>query len=84
MIQAIQLVGALPTAILGALEPITAVILSGLFLHESLTTKNVCGICVIIFAVSLLIAEKQIRKHIAIFLNALHQHINRHKLRGHH
>ncbi|MDD4609719.1 MAG: EamA family transporter [Bacteroidaceae bacterium] len=83
MIQAIQLVGALPTAVLGALEPITAVILSCLFLNESLTTKNICGICIIVFAVSLVIAEKQIQKHICIYLNALAQHTNTHKLKRH-
>lgn len=54
--QAIQYIGSTPTAILGALEPLTAVFFGVTVFGESLTVRLCCGIVMIVFAVSLIIA----------------------------
>lgn len=53
---AIQYIGATPTAILGALEPVTAVIFGVTIFGEQLTPRIVCGMLLIIIAVSLIVA----------------------------
>lgn len=53
---AIQLIGATPTAILGALEPVTAVIIGVFVFGESMTVRIFCGIVLIVIAVSLVVA----------------------------
>ncbi len=53
---AIQYIGATPTAILGALEPVTAVIFGVTIFGEQLTPRIVCGMLLIIVAVSLIVA----------------------------
>ncbi len=57
---AIQYIGATPTAILGALEPVTAVFFGVTLFGESLTPRIVCGILLIILAVSLIVAGGRI------------------------
>lgn len=54
--QAIQDIGSTPTAILGALEPVTAVFFGVTIFGESLTLRLTCGIILIILAVTLIIA----------------------------
>lgn len=54
--QAIQYIGSTPTAILGALEPLTAVFFGVTIFGESLTLRLLCGIFLIIAAVTLIIA----------------------------
>lgn len=54
--RAIQYIGSTPTAILGALEPLTAVFFGVLIFGESLTGRIVCGIFLILLAVTLIIA----------------------------
>lgn len=58
--RAINLIGSTPTAILGALEPVTAVFFGVLVFGEVLTGKIVCGIILIISAVTLIIAGSNI------------------------
>lgn len=54
--QAIQYIGSTPTAILGALEPVTAVFFGVIVFGEVLTPRLLCGIALIILAVTLIIA----------------------------
>jgi drug/metabolite transporter (DMT)-like permease len=55
---AIQRIGSTPTAILGALEPVTAVVIGALVFGEQLTLREGLGIVFIILAVSLVVAAK--------------------------
>ncbi len=57
---AVQYVGSTPTAILGALEPVTAVVLGILFLGESLTLRESIGLVMILVAVCIVIGGKSI------------------------
>lgn len=54
--RAIQLIGSTPTAIFGAFEPLTAVLLSVVVLHESLTPREMLGGVLILCAATLVIA----------------------------
>lgn len=54
--KAIQLVGSTPTAILGAIEPLTAVVMGIILFDEQLTGREAVGIVLIIAAVSFVIA----------------------------
>lgn len=55
---AIQLIGSTNTAILGALEPLTAIFFGILFFHEQLTLRISIGIILILFGVFLIISRK--------------------------
>lgn len=55
--RSIQLIGPTPTAILGALEPITAAVIGVIVFHEVLTGRDVAGILVILVAVTMVIAS---------------------------
>ncbi|MGL4293157.1 MAG: EamA family transporter [Bacteroidales bacterium] len=55
---AIQYIGSTPTAILGALEPVTAVFFGVLIFGEQLTPKICFGIMLILVAVTMIIAGK--------------------------
>ena len=65
--QAIQYIGSTPTAILGALEPLTAVFFGVTIFGESLTPRLSCGIVMIILAVTLIIAGGNITSHLIRF-----------------
>lgn len=54
--KAIQYIGSTPTAILGALEPVTAVIIGVLVFHEVITLRIFIGLMLIIIAVTIIIA----------------------------
>lgn len=64
---AIQYIGSTPTAILGALEPLTAVFFGVLVFGESLTPRICCGIILIILAVSLIIAGSNVTGYLVRF-----------------
>lgn len=55
---AIQLIGSTNTAILGVLEPLTAIFFGILFFHEQLTLRISIGIILILFGVFLIISRK--------------------------
>ena len=55
---AIQLIGSTNTAILGALEPLTAIFFGILFFHESLTLRISIGVLLILFGVFMVISKK--------------------------
>ena len=52
---AIQYIGSTPTAILGALEPVTAIFFGILVFGETLTTRDIIGIILIIMAVGFVV-----------------------------
>ena len=56
-----------PTAILGALEPVTAVFFGVTIFGESLTPRLCCGIILIILAVTFIIAGSNITTHLVRF-----------------
>ncbi|HBB08174.1 MAG TPA: EamA family transporter, partial [Bacteroides sp.] len=59
LILAVKRVGPTTTAILGALEPLTAVFMGIMFLNESCTLMQVIGIVVVLMAVTLAIVGTQ-------------------------
>ena len=65
--QAIQYIGSTPTAILGALEPLTALFFGILLFGETLTVQLGCGIALILIAVTLIIAGNNISQHLIRF-----------------
>lgn len=64
---AIQYIGSTPTAILGALEPVTAIIFGITVFGESLTVRESIGLVMIIVAVTLVIAGGNITSHLIRF-----------------
>lgn len=58
--RAIQLIGSTPTAILGALEPVSAVILSITVLGQSITMRDILGGLLIILATTIVICDKPV------------------------
>lgn len=58
--RAIQLIGSTPTAIFGALEPVSAVILSVVVLGQSLTTRDLLGGLLIIIATTIVVADNSV------------------------
>lgn len=64
---AVQYIGSTPTAILGALEPVTAVFFGVTLFGESFTTRLATGILMIILAVTLIIAGGNITTQLVRF-----------------
>lgn len=64
---AIQYIGSTPTAILGALEPVTAVFFGVAIFGESLTFRIISGILLIILAVTFIIAGSNIKTYLVRF-----------------
>ena len=60
MVIAVHDIGSTPTAIIGALEPVTAVVISVALFGELLTVRLVIGILLILGAVMLIVAGKNI------------------------
>ncbi len=56
--RAIQCIGSTQTALLGALEPVTAVVLGILVLGETLTLREIIGMCLIFASVSLVVKRR--------------------------
>lgn len=65
--QAIQYIGSTPTAILGALEPLTAVFFGVTVFGEALTVRVSCGIVMIVSAVTLIIAGSNVTDYLIRF-----------------
>ena len=57
-VKAIRRIGPTLTSILGALQPLTAVILGVLFLDEHLGVKTVIGIVMILVSVTMVVLQK--------------------------
>lgn len=62
MTKAIHYIGSTPTAILGALEPVTALFFGVLVFGEQLTPRIILGILMVITAVTLIIGGKTLLK----------------------
>ena len=62
MTKAIHYIGSTPTAILGALEPVTALFFRVLVFGEQLTPRIILGILMVITAVTLIIGGKSLLK----------------------
>lgn len=58
--RAIQLIGSTPTAILGALEPVSAVVLSVTVLGQAITGREILGGLLIVLATTIVIADKSV------------------------
>ncbi len=61
---AVRIIGPTPTAIMGALEPVTAVIIGVTVFNESFTLRIAVGMATILVAVVLIILEKPLSKKI--------------------
>ena len=64
---AIQYIGSTPTAILGALEPVTAVFFGVVVFWETLSIRDIIGLVLIISAVSFVIAGGNITSYLVRF-----------------
>lgn len=64
---AIQHIGPTPTAILGALEPATAVLIGVTIFHEMMTPRDYIGLILIIVAVSVVVAGGKITSYLVRF-----------------
>ena len=60
--RAIQLIGSTPTAILGALEPVSAVVLSVFVLGQTLTGREIFGGLLIVVATTIVVASEPVDK----------------------
>lgn len=73
---AIQLIGSTPTAILGALEPLTAVFFGIMIFDESLTLRQAVGMVLILSAVSIVVVGDGIGTYL-VRLRKMFPSINR-------
>lgn len=62
--RAVQYIGSTPTAILGVLEPVTAVFFGVTIFGEQLTPRLIFGILMIILAVTFIVAGNNIKTYI--------------------
>lgn len=62
MAMAIKCIGSTPTAVMGALEPVTSIVLGLLLLGEAVTLRISVGIFLILSAVMLIILDEKLRK----------------------
>lgn len=65
--KAIQYIGATPTAILGALEPVTAVVIGVSVFGEAITSRIAIGLLLIIISVTFVISDGNITLHLTRF-----------------
>lgn len=75
--RAIQLIGSTPTAILGGLEPVAAVVLSVVVLGQAITPRDILGGTLIILATTIVIADKTVDKailHVRKMFPKIHRH----------
>jgi len=70
MVKAVHIIGSTPTAIMGALEPLTAVIIGVTVFGELFTVRLATGILMILLAVMLIIAGKSFKpKKLIVSIN---------------
>ena len=63
-VKGVRRIGPTMTSILGALQPVTAVILGVMFLKEHLYLRSLIGISIILVAVTIIVLHQKNRKHI--------------------
>ena len=61
-VKGVRRIGPTMTSVLGALQPVTAVILGVLFLDEHLYTRSLVGIIIILVAVTIIVLHQNTRK----------------------
>lgn len=72
MVMAVHNVGSTPTAVMGALEPITAVCIGVFVFNEEITMRLACGCVLILVAVILIVAGKTLpTQHFTYVFSAL-------------
>ncbi|TFU94110.1 DMT family transporter [Barnesiella sp. WM24] len=71
---AITYIGSTPTAILGAMEPLTAVVVGVVVFHETLTPRILVGLVLIIIAVSLVVVGGKISVHLTAIRRLFPRH----------
>lgn len=79
--KAIQLIGSTPTAILGALEPLSAVALSIIVLGQEMTTRDIIGGFLILLAATIVICADPVDKailHVRKMFPKGHMHNSNH------
>jgi drug/metabolite transporter (DMT)-like permease len=69
---AVQDIGPVYTAILGALEPLTAIVVGCVMFGEVLTGLNVCGVVVVLVTVTLLVAGPKLRTNLSRAVHRRH------------
>lgn len=62
MAMAIRCIGSTPTAIMGALEPVTAAVLGIMLFGEVMTLRIACGIMLILLSVIMIILDDKLRR----------------------
>lgn len=62
-VKAVRRIGPTLTSIMGALQPLTAVILGALFLDEHLGFRSLIGIILIMIAVAIVVTHQNTKKH---------------------
>lgn len=62
-VKAVRRIGPTLTSIMGALQPLTAVILGALFLDEHLGVRSFIGITLIMIAVAIIVTHQNTKKH---------------------
>ena len=65
MAQAIRCIGSTPTAILGSLEPVTALFFGVVVFGEQLTFRIVTGVVLILVAVTVIIVGKPLAERLS-------------------
>lgn len=71
MTRAIELVGSTPTAIMGALEPVTAVVVGIVVFHEAFTPNIAAGNLIIILSVVLIISSSYVMAFLRLWARAM-------------
>lgn len=71
--QSIRYIGATPAAILGALEPVTALVIGVFLFHEHLTPRMLLGIALILLGVLLVVSGKEVLAHVSMRLHLRHR-----------
>lgn len=72
---AIHIIGSTPTAIFGALEPVTAVVLSVVFLNQSITNQEIIGGLLIVVATTIVVTSNSVDKLILHVRKMFPKHI---------
>lgn len=69
---AVKYIGSTTTAVIGALEPVTALLIGVLIFHEQITSRIIWGVFLILIAVTLVVAGKPILSDIVKRAHSIH------------
>lgn len=74
MTQAIHYIGSTPTAILGALEPVTALFIGVIVFGEQFTPRIALGVFMILVAVTLIVAARPLLQTARRYVQVVYRH----------